>query len=551
MRAGKVRLETIDDKTRRVLRTMFAAGLFERKDADRPPRSAISSAEHRALALRAAQEGIVLLKNDGVLPLSGMKSVAVLGPDAAQYRAGGGSSEVTPLVSVSALDGLRERAGGAFSIAYAAGVELPGASKALESEWLSPPPDKAKGHGLWAEYFANRELKGPPAAARLEGKVDHWWADGEKPAAGVGAADFSARWTGSLRVPKDGEYELGATTDDGGRLWVDGKLLYEDWSDHPPVLHSAKLALKAKRDYPVKLEFYQHGGGAAVQFSRVLPAAGEIGKAVAAAKKADAALVFVGWADNLESEGKDRASLSLPEGQDALIEAVAKVNKRVVVVIQGGGPALMPWADKVSAIAHAWYAGQEGGLAMADVLLGRVNPSGKLPVTFPKRWEDSPAYGHFPGHDTVDYAEGLYVGYRHFDKRNVEPLFPFGYGLSYTRFDYVNMKAELKDASAGSPDVEVSADITNSGKRAGAEVAQLYIGQDGAPVDRPVQELKGFARVELAPGETRRVSFHLGKDAFAYYDESSHGWTVAPGSFTLRLGASSRDIRLTQPITLK
>ncbi|MCX5789095.1 MAG: glycoside hydrolase family 3 C-terminal domain-containing protein [Elusimicrobia bacterium] len=548
---GKLSIDKIDDKMRRVLRTMFASGFFDRKAADRPPRTAVNSPEHRALALRAAQEGIVLLKNDGVLPLEKVASLAVLGPNAQEYRAGGGSSQVEPIQTIAPLAGLRERAGDKVSIAFEPGVSLPGGVKTIQSEWLLPPPGKGGAHGLWAEYFSNKELQGAPVLARLESDVNHDWSDGQKPAEGVGPYDFSARWTGRLRVPKSGEYELAARTDDGGRLWLDGKPLADDWSDHGPVTHSKKVTLKAGRDYAIKLEFYQHGGGATAQLGWIPQTAAQMGKAVAAAKKADAAVIFVGLSDALEGEGNDRASLSLPEGQDALIEAVAKVNKRVIIVIEAGGPMLMPWADKVSAIVQAWYPGEEGGRAIADMLLGRVNPSGKLPVTFPKRWEDSPAYGHYPGHESVDYAEGLYVGYRHFDKRAVVPLFPFGHGLSYTRFDYANLAADVKDGSTGAPDIEVTADITNSGKRAGAEIAQLYVSQDAPPVDRPAQELKGFARVTLAPGETRKVSFRLNKDAFAYYDEKTHDWVVAPGRFTLRLGASSRDIRLTKAIELK
>jgi beta-glucosidase len=210
------------------------------------------------------------------------------------------------------------------------------------------------------------------------------------------------------------------------------------------------------------------------------------------------------------------------------------------------------WVDKVRAIVQAWYPGQEGGRAIADVLLGRVNPSGKLPMTFPKLWEDCPAFGNYPGRkETVNYAEGIFVGYRHFDRKNIEPLFPFGHGLSYTSFSYSNLLVNAKNSSAAAPDIEVSFDIANTGGRAGAEVAQLYVRDEMPKVERPEQELKGFERVELAPGQSRRVTLKLDRTSFAFYDENIHDWSLPPGRFTMRIGASSRDIRLTQAIELK
>jgi beta-glucosidase len=210
------------------------------------------------------------------------------------------------------------------------------------------------------------------------------------------------------------------------------------------------------------------------------------------------------------------------------------------------------WADKVKAVVFAWYPGQEGGRAIADILLGKVNPSGKLPVTFPKRWEDSPAFGNYPGRNgAVDYAEGIYVGYRYFDSRKIAPQFPFGHGLSYTSFAYSNLAVAPRDASAAAPDVEVSVDVRNTGTRAGAEVAQLYVHDEAPKIERPEAELKGFSRIELAPGETKRVSFRLDREAFAFYDEAVHDWRVAPGRFALRVGASSRDIRLSGEVELK
>jgi beta-glucosidase len=270
-----------------------------------------------------------------------------------------------------------------------------------------------------------------------------------------------------------------------------------------------------------------------------------INEAAAAAAKADAAIVVIGRSAKLESEDFDIKSLDLPAGQDDLIEAVAKANKRTIVVINAGGPVVMTrWLAQVAAVLDLWYGGQEAGNALADVLFGDVDPSGKLPVSFVKQWKDSPAYGHYPGeHLQVDYAEGIYVGYRYFDKKNIEPLFPFGYGLSYTKFDYSDLNVSPGKASSGAP-IAVSLQLRNSGSRPGAEVVELYV-HDGHPsVDRPVQELKAFQRVTLASGETKTVSFTLDRRALAFYSAAKKDWIVEPGQFEVRVGSSSRDVRL-------
>ena len=275
-------------------------------------------------------------------------------------------------------------------------------------------------------------------------------------------------------------------------------------------------------------------------------------EAVAAARKADAAIIVVGRYSKLESEDFDIKSLDLPAGQDDLIQAVAKVNKNTVVVINAGGPVTMTkWISEVPALVDMWYGGQEGGNAIADVLFGNANPSGKLPVSFVKQWKDSPAYGHYPGENLqVDYAEGIYVGYRYFDKHKIEPLFPFGYGLSYTKFDYSDLKVSPNDASSGQP-VEVSLQVRNSGSRPGAEVVELYVHDGHASVDRPVQELKGFQRVVLAAGETKSVHFTLDRSAMAFYSTAKKDWVAEPGQFDVLVGSSSRDIRMKSSFMLK
>jgi beta-glucosidase len=268
-------------------------------------------------------------------------------------------------------------------------------------------------------------------------------------------------------------------------------------------------------------------------------------EAVNSAARADAAVIVVGRSAKLESEDFEIKSLDLPAGQDDLIEAVAKVNKNTVIVINAGGPVVMSrWIAQVPAILDLWYGGQEGGNAIADVLFGDANPSGKLPVSFVKEWKDSPAYGHYPGENLkVDYAEGIYVGYRYFDKHKIEPLFPFGYGLSYTKFDYSDLKVSPDHIAPGKP-VEVSLRVHNGGSRSGAEVVELYVHDGHSSVDRPTQELKGFRRVDLAPGETKDIHFTLDRGAMAFYSAAKKDWLAEPGEFDVLVGSSSRDIKL-------
>ena len=304
------------------------------------------------------------------------------------------------------------------------------------------------------------------------------------------------------------------------------------------------------------LEGIKEAAGAQVQVSYALGVAMEgedagmdartaRDEAVALAARSDAAVVVAGYSSKLESEGFDRASLSLPAGQDDLIEAVARVNKHTVVVVAAGAPVSMSqWVGHVPAVLYAWYGGQEVGHAVGDLLFGIAVPSGKSPVTFPRRIEDSTASGHYPGEDLhVEYGEGLFVGYRGFDRRKVEPLFPFGHGLSYTTFEYSGLKVSTPTAKADEK-VEISIQVRNSGTRAGAEVVQLYLRDVESSLPRPEKELKRFRRVVLQPGQTETLSFTLDKAAMSFFDPRKQDWVAEAGVFEVLIGASSRDIRL-------
>jgi beta-glucosidase len=432
VKAGEITEATIDDNVSRILRVIFESGLF---DHQHPGGGEVDTPEQKAVALEGATEGIVLLKNallsnaGALLPLDATKihSIAVIGPNAAVARTGGGgSSLVKPKYAIAPLDGIKERAGSAITVNDALGVSMQG----------------------------------------------------------------------------------------------------EDQSKDTPEARAALIA-----------------------------------EAVKVAAQSDVAIVVVGRYAKIESESFDLKTMDLPEGQDDLIAAVEKANPHTIVVLNTGDPVTMTkWLDTTPALLDKGYGGQEAGHALASILFGDANPSGKLPVSLPKRFEDSPAYGHYPGENLhVDYAEGIYVGYRYYDTAkintgNVAPAFPFGFGLSYTTFAYSNLKV-LPMTVAGGPDqppfVEVTCKLRNTGTRAGAEVAQLYIHDAHARIDRPVHELKAFERVELKPGEEKLVHFKLDRSAFSYWSPEKHDWVADPGAFEIQVGSSSRDIMLRYVMNLK
>ncbi len=550
IRSGAVSEAAINDKVRRLLRTMVWAGLFDGAERDS---GAVNTADHKAIALDVAREGIVLLKNDGhLLPLnrSSLKTLAVIGPNAAYARpGGGGSSEVTPIYAVSVLDGIKARLGSDVSIRYAQGCWIEGDMMIIDASMLRTSGAEDADHGLKGEYFANRNLEGQPAMTRIDRRIDFDWDNGS-PAPSVPNDNFSVRWTGKLVAPKSGAYVLTTTSDDGVRLYFDGKCVIDDWTDHSTIANHAPVTLEAGHQYDLKIEYYEHAGGANMRFGWSTTGAEMLSDAVAAAKGADAVILATGLSDRFESEGFDRKTLNLPDEQLALLKALVAVNRNVVVVLNSGAPiSVEGWISQVPSLIESWYPGEEGGTALADVLFGDVNPSGKLPMTFLRRWEDSPAYGNFPGKGAVDYAEGIFVGYRYFDEKKLDVSYPFGYGLSYTTFAYANIK--VSPAAAGRPfSAVVSVDITNTGKKQGAEVAQLYVRQETPSVPRPPDELKGFARVMLEPGATKTVEFPLNDRSLAYYDPAQKGWVVDPGKYEILVGSSSRTILQKVTITL-
>ncbi len=550
VQSGTVSEETIDAKVRRILRTEFALGLFEHPSLK--DERLIGTPENREAAYRAALEGAVLLKNaDGALPLTinRLHSIAVIGPDAAVCRTGGGgSSMVDPISAPSPLEILKERFGKMLTITYAAGIHLDGEAVPIGSDYLLTPDGR---HGLKGEYFSNMDLQGAPAFVRTDPQVNFDF-NTESPKEGFPQFNYSVRWTGTLRPEKSGKYVIDLSADDGMRLWVDDRQVIDDWSDHAVESREATLDLESGKSYQIRIEYYQRGGGAAIRFGWTLPGPDPMAAAIEAAKNSDMVLLFVGTSGAYESEGFDREDLTLPKNQDALIRDIARINKNTIVVLTCGSPVLMDgWIGDVKAVLLTWFGGQEMGRAIADLLTGVAAPSGKLPVTFPHRWEDCSAYGSYHTRDSVtEYTDGNLVGYRFADAKHIEPLFPFGYGLSYTNFEYDDVKVECA-GSVADPVATVSFRVRNTGAVRGAEVAQVYVHQVNAADGRPVKELKAFRRIDLAPGEPTVVSVTLGRDAFATFDVASGTWVVPAGAYEIQIGSSSRDIRLTAPVTLK
>jgi beta-glucosidase len=548
----------IDESVRRILRI---AGKACKLDEPAGPRGAANTPEHQALAREVAEEAITLLKNDGgLLPLdvSKLQTLAVIGPNAtgAHFR-GGGSSDVEPPYEVSPLDALRARLGDKVKIEYAQGcdnyVELP----VIQTEWLGTP----NARGMQAEFFNNLKLEGAPAVSKTLRRAE-MMVFGSTPAEGVDR-NFSMRATAQLTVPETSRYRFKVRNTGCCRVYLDGEVLLDNTGastggfDADITAATAMKDLTAGQAYTLKIEYAKDPSQdyAACQLALVASPRPEddhrMADAVALAQRSDMVLIFAGMPEHYETEGNDRPHMDLPGRQDELIRAVVAANPKTIVVLNAGSPVAMPWIAETPAVVEAYYPGMEAGNAIANILLGDVNPSGKLTETFPVRLADSPAYINTarPGTRQIEYGEGIFVGYRYYDERGVEPLFPFGHGLSYTTFEYGPLDAPA-EGKVGET-IEVSLTVKNSGTREGKEAVQLYVADKECSEPRPPKELKGFAKVSLKPGETQTVKFTLDARAFSFYDAHARQWTAEPGEFELLAGASSRDIRSRATVTLK
>lgn len=543
---GEITLATIDDKVRRLLRLAACFGWLDRQQLDESvPHDA---PESRVAALELARAGLVLLKNEQeLLPLdpNRLRRIAVLGPYAhPAVWSGGGSAFTTPKSSTSVLDGLKSLLGDSVEVLHATGPE-PNPQRVVFSNSVF---QSELGAGLVGEYFNNAERSGQPVVTRLDERLNFTWGP-SAPVPELTVEHFSARWHGSLTVKTTGRHLFYSRSHDSVyRITVDGRVLIDTFGGERNGLHNFEIALEAGRSYTVEILWTKtrYWGGMQFGYECIENRGQEIAECVKLAKSSDAAILCVGFDNVSEGEGFDRP-FAMNEQLERLVVEVARVQPNCLVVLTAGGNVDMErWLPLVPGLLFAGYPGQEGGQAIAEVLLGQVNPSGKLPATFEKRLEDRSSYRfyHDDDHDLhVTLGDGIWSGYRHAERHGIEPQFCFGFGLSYTRFAYENLQLSATRIGSDSSLV-VSLDVINVGEREGAEVVQLYVSDCEASVPRPNKELKGFTKVHLKPQERKRVELVLGPRAFAFYEVGRHDFHIEPGAFEISVGASSQDIRL-------
>src|SRR5512139_16474 len=538
---GTLTEEALNDKVRRLLLVLEKAGLFENptlhaeKGENKP--------QHRKVMRQAAREAIVLLKNDGTLPLKKVKSIAVIGPyaNAAQIL-GGGSSSVSPHYVVTPFEGIKNRAG-KIKVETTPGCHIYKSMPAPAPEILSTPDGE---QGLSLQIFNGTEFEGEPVYAEVTPRVQHGWFDRSVPNADQEC--FSMIMEGLFTPQESGVHTLELSGVGWSKLYLDDTLLIDHSHDSDMGQALKKeIKLEGGKSHPIRVEYYWKGNPRwkSVGIGHQPPQPKDtIAEAVKLAKNSDVVILVAGLNPEWETEGADRVDMKLPGRQNELIERVAKANKNTIVVLNVGSAVEMPWIDKVPAVLQMWYDGQEQGNALADILFGDETPSGKLPTTFPVRLEDNPAYTNYPGENgKVRYGEGIFVGYRYYDKKDLAPLFPFGHGLSYTTFKYSNLRLSAKSITSNKL-LKVRVDLTNTDKVMGKEVVQLYVRDVKSTFARPEKELKAFQKVELKPGQTKTITFTLDQEAFWYFDGRKNAWATEPGEFEILVGASSRDIRL-------
>ena len=540
VRGGLLAEADVDRALRRLLRAQFRLGIFdppERVRYARIPYDVVDSRAHRDLALEAARESIVLLKNDRrTLPLSrALRSVAVIGPNAASTDVLLGNYNGTPAAPVTVLAGIAAKLGSAAKVVHARGSRLADGIDDLDvvpASSLFTRTAAGRAGGLTAEYF-HGAFEGPPVATRVDPVIDFDWKDGA-PFPSLDDDDFSVRWRGELSVPAEGAYTLAFTGATGFAVYLDGRPFLVGHSDHEPPLSTRVVRLRAGQTYPLRIDYYHQKYDALARLSWEPPGRAYEAEALAAARAADAVVLVLGLSSRLEgeemrvpvvgfSEG-DRTSLDLPGAQQRLLEQVvaSAAGKPVVMVLLSGSAVAVNWADaNVPAILQAWYPGQAGGTAVADVLFGDASPGGRLPVTFYRSVDQLPPFD--------DYAMKGRT-YRYFTG---EPLYPFGHGLSYARFEYSNLRLP-ETAEVGSP-VHVSARVKNAGTMAADEVVQLYVSRAEPAAGAPIRSLKGFGRVRLEPDEQRDVTFTLDDRALSMVGADGRR-IVSPGRLLVSVG---------------
>lgn len=547
VRQGKVSEKVIDDKVRRILRLAVCFGWIdhEQQDTSIP----MDDVETGRVALEVARAGTVLLKNvNNALPLdrARLRRIAVVGPNAHPAVIGGGGSAYTqPTHMVSILDGIRAMVAEKVEIVHATGPVAAREFRAFASCVLETEQGQS---GLQAEYFNNPALEGQPVLTRIDQRVDFWFAE-RPPVEQVTVQHYSVRWKGTITPSREGTYILYANAGDGGyRVWLDGRLLLDTWEAEQSGTRTTQMHLPGGTPLPLTVEFRKTRHWAQMHFGweNKDEIQREIDEAIAVVRGCDAAIVCTGFSQQTEGEGWDR-SFAMQADLDRFVADVAKVNPRTIVVLCAGGNVDMSrWYEDVKGLVHAWYPGQEGGTAVAEVLFGAVNPSGRLPATFETRLEDRSSfdcYNDTDGDKRIALSDGIFGGYRHHDRTGVAPRFAFGFGLSYTTFSYSGLR--LSATKMGLTEgLSVKFTVMNTGTRAGAEVAQVYVSDLECRVDRPVKELKGFSKVWLEAGESATVSVTLAPQAFSFYDDRKHAWVTEAGEFAVAVGSSASELKL-------
>lgn len=536
LETGEINMSEIDLKVKHILQTMIGFGFFDKEQLD--PSIPLDNPETAKAALEISREGIVLLKNESnILPLNAntIKNIAVIGNNATIYAAGGGSGLVRPFHYVSYFDGLKK-------LANEKGINVTLVDLYDHMEDILYTAAGSNEHGLKAEFYNNENLSGTPVTTRIDSRINFEWTSGPD-AANVEKNYFSVKWTGEIRPEETSNYTFIVKGDDGFRLILDGKTVIDEFKSGSTREKRYTMKMEAGKAYKIQLDYFQGGGGACIDLAWLKD--GDENRFQNELDKADIIVAFIGHNSSSEAEAGER-SFGLPQDVKDLVLAAQKSSKPMIGVVNAGGNVEMQdWEPKMKGLLWGWYGGQEAGTAMAEVLFGEYNPSGKLPVTFEKRWEDNPCYNSYYDNGTkqVNFTEGIMMGYRGYDKAGTEVQYPFGFGLSYTTFNLSDM--QITESSDDKYLVEVSCKIKNTGKVAGAEVIQLYVGKNGSsPVERPIRELKGYQKVYLEPEEEKFVTLYLSKDAFSYYDVNRKNFVVDNGEYNIELGFSSRDIKL-------
>ncbi len=552
VKIGNISIQAIEESTRRILRILLRSGVFEHPATH--PEQSMNTPAHRVLIRATSAESIVLLKNVGdILPLHAqkLKTIAVIGPNAKTAQImGGGSAQVNAHYSITPYAGIAAQVGDNVRLTYEIGCTNHKLLPRLDTAYITTSDST---HQFTLTYYNTLDLSGDPVYEAPTSTAEQLWLGAVAPS--VQQGNFSARMTASFTPQENGMHSFSLASAGLSRLLLDGRIVLDNWTQQTAgdtyfgmgsTEITTTVELLAGHVYALAVEYSSQDTMmlAGVRLGYLPPVTADaLERAATLAANADVALLFVGLNGGWEAEGYDRPNIALVGEQVALIERVAAANPHTIVVLQTGSPIEMPWLDKVAGVLQAWYGGQECGNAIADVLFGAVNPSGKLPQTFPQRLEDNPAYINYPGeHGHVRYGEGIFVGYRYYEKKRLMPLFPFGFGLSYTSFAYNNLLLSPHTLAPNVP-LTISIDVTNTGQHTGKECVQVYVRDIHASVTRPPQELKGFAKVELAPAETQTVMLTLDLTTLAYWDDEQHAWVAEAGEFEIRVGSSSQDIR--------